>query len=436
MSFLTGLIAVALLGADGSSAEGSSSPIVYEIKVLDMRGVDWRAALHTKLQPVSRQGGATVWTAEGDVGPRLVGICEKVVAAPKVTSDSVASVMIRTAGTWRLATDSKFGEPTQVTQAAYGPAAKTKMDVTFNDTKTGLSVMVRGRKLDQGVLANLSISDKQVTTLHTVALTDVAPPPQPAIIQVPEVTECDVSGEWLIPNDDVLIVSLGVHTINESGKAVVKERLALIQAKETSAQPEMRAVYNAPKTPVAAPTTKGYMNSPIRVTTTTTQLPFVSPSGYQPAVPATPLARLAPIPWPVAPSLALPEARNASGEPIALPPLPENTPVTKLPGSSEPCATPQIHAPQATPSDCCAGCNAAGTSATIASAPKRDARTTPASASSPAMACCEDEEQCCLDQNESGSQPRSYRFLVRLNKGINLEIKAFVKPMPASPGSN
>ena len=40
-------------------------------------------------------------------------------------------------------------------------------------------------------------------------------------------------GEWLIPRGEALLVSFGAHTVaDKDGKAVVKERLAIIEADE------------------------------------------------------------------------------------------------------------------------------------------------------------------------------------------------------------
>ena len=444
MSFLTGLVAVALLGADGSNAEGPSSPIVYEVKILEMRGLSWRGSMQSQIQTVSSQGGATVWIAPGVVGPRLVGICDKVVAAPKVTAAQMSSVAIQDSGHWRVPFDSRAGRRIEVNQASH--ATITLMDEVHAETRTGLSLKVQGRKLDQGVLASVSISDQQVTALHNVILSGrravpapdaSAPMTLPPMIHVPELTQCDVSGEWLIPNNGVLIVSLGVHTFADSGNACVRERLALIQARETTPKPEMRAVYTAPKAPAAAPATKGYLNSPIMVTST--RFPLSAPTVIQPSLPAA----NAPIPWPEAPSRALPEARDVSGMPIPLPPLPETMPVTKLPGSSEPCATPQIHSPQACPSDDCtssastlttwAAHAAAVHSLAMGTAAKRDAQTAPAAAT-PAQSgciCCGSlEEADCLDQADSELR-RTFQYMRPLSPAESLEtIKKFIDQLP------
>ena len=42
-------------------------------------------------------------------------------------------------------------------------------------------------------------------------------------------------GEWLVPRGEVLLVSFGAHTVaDKDGMAVVKERLAIIEADEAT----------------------------------------------------------------------------------------------------------------------------------------------------------------------------------------------------------
>ena len=54
-------------------------------------------------------------------------------------------------------------------------------------------------------------------------------------VEVPEIGSQEIAGEWLIPNDGILLVSFGPHTVADSqGKAVVRERLAIVEAVEST----------------------------------------------------------------------------------------------------------------------------------------------------------------------------------------------------------
>ncbi len=52
-----------------------------------------------------------------------------------------------------------------------------------------------------------------------------------SLLELPEIANQEVLGEWLIPNGECLLVSFGPHTeADKNGKAVVRERLAIIEA--------------------------------------------------------------------------------------------------------------------------------------------------------------------------------------------------------------
>ena len=52
-------------------------------------------------------------------------------------------------------------------------------------------------------------------------------------VEVPEIGSQEIAGEWLIPNDGILLVSFGPHTVaDKDGKAVIRERLAIVEAEE------------------------------------------------------------------------------------------------------------------------------------------------------------------------------------------------------------
>ena len=51
------------------------------------------------------------------------------------------------------------------------------------------------------------------------------------VLELPEIASQEILGEWLIPNGECLLVSFGPHTeADKDGKAVVRERLAFIEA--------------------------------------------------------------------------------------------------------------------------------------------------------------------------------------------------------------
>jgi hypothetical protein len=312
MSMALGLLALALVGAEGESsarANALPTPICYEIRVLEMTGLDWRASCFRQLTPVTRQGSATVWTAGRELAEALVKKTDKVVAAPRVTAMPHAPMHVQIGQTRKLATRlaraTEEASPDGVVPVAYAPEPES--------FREGLQATLTGRKLDQGFLTRLVVDDSQIAAVHSINVPVSAggsaceaekAAGQSIAIDVPEVVRASVEGEWLIPNDGILLVSLGVRTVSDKeGKARVQERLMVVEAKP-------------------APFVLAEQVVPFRV--------FVKP----------PIDL--PMPIPTTPSRMLPQPRTADGTPVALPPLPDDqvTP-SSLPGTSEPCASPQ-----------------------------------------------------------------------------------------------
>ena len=122
-------------------------------------------------------------------------------------------------------------------------------------------------------------------------------------IEVPEIASQAIAGEWLIPKDGILLVSFGPHTVaGKDGKAVIRERLAIIEAEgdvEKSVQRNIPVVPRLSLVPVpAAPIAERALK----------------------AVPKAPDNLPMAIPTP--PSRSIPQGVHADGRPAELPQLP------------------------------------------------------------------------------------------------------------------
>ncbi len=321
MSIAPGFIALALVGA-GGVANDEAAPIAYRVRFLEMDGPGWRETLYSQLRPVARRGTVTVWTAGRTALAALNGRAVSVVQAPRVIARSGGMAHLSMKKTRKVVTDLNRhadGPFDHATRVAYTPE--------YEDIRDGFNASVTGRKLDQGILARVVLDESRVVAIHQVTLTEAIEAKGPSVepskaaprIEVPEVVRGSVEGEWLIPNDEILIMSLGTFTTaDEGGKAVVRERLAILEA-------------NAP----SGMDSTGPIRSSATMESTTIQMIKPTFSG--------------PIPMriPLAPSRSLPQGTDADGTPVALPPLPAEPPVpSTMPGSSEPVASPQAR-PQA-----------------------------------------------------------------------------------------
>ncbi|WP_406700807.1 hypothetical protein V5E97_18630 [Singulisphaera sp. Ch08] len=326
MNAALSLFVIALLGADSSPNRGTP-PIQYRVKLLEMDGLKWRESIYARLQPVARQGSCVIWTANQEVIKPLVDRASRVLMSPQLMADPDAVAAYSQRTTRKVAS--------QLTRHADGPldhAVAVAYTTDHEDLREGCQFTMSGRKLDQGMLVRMVVEEVKVTAVHQVKLAEFVPKKDEQgeqtilnpKLDVPEVVRGTLEGEWLIPNGGVLVASLGAHTLDDgTGKAIVRERLMLIEASPASVRTtvDLTQAVGRSFTYVA----------PARVSTIPMPDRIPAMAGQVPAMP----------------SRSLPMARTADGTPVPLPPLPESQvpPPTSLPGSSEPCATPQTVPP-------------------------------------------------------------------------------------------
>jgi hypothetical protein len=145
----------------------------------------------------------------------------------------------------------------------------------------------------------------------------------PVAIEVPEIGSQEIAGEWLIPKDGILLVSFGPYTVaGRDGKAVVRERLAIVEAEEAVDRP---ASPHATRSGIPRPVPR---------------LPIDDAD----AAPQ-PIAKL-PMPVPALPSRTIPQGVHADGSLAELPPLPPDEAEEAPSESSEPRSSPQGKKPR------------------------------------------------------------------------------------------
>ena len=229
MSIASGLISLALLGAGGPVAP-DAPPLVSQVQILEMRGLDWRSQTREARQRIARQGPATIWVAGREVVPGLVQSSTVVATIGSPAPEMSHHVSRAYVAELKRIADGPVNEATRV---AFQPELDAVQD--------GFQAKLTGRTLDQGVLATVLLDESRLVALHTSASTETlrgetdTPGDDQKVtsqIQVPEVHTCHVEGEWLIPHGDVLLVSLGVHSVTDAkGHAEPHERLAVIEMK-------------------------------------------------------------------------------------------------------------------------------------------------------------------------------------------------------------
>lgn len=130
-------------------------------------------------------------------------------------------------------------------------------------------------------------------------------------VEVPEIGNQEIAGEWLIPNDGVLLVSFGPHTVaDRDGKAVIRERLAIVEADEADGP---AAIAPAAHRPIWG--TPG-INVPV-VPAPMAMAPSPAAAAPAPAAIPAPAATMPPMP-----DRSTPQGYHADGKVAELPPLP------------------------------------------------------------------------------------------------------------------
>jgi len=378
MGVALGWIAFALAGVAATPHPGHQpEQITYTVRYVQAEGLGWREAVFTRLKPVTRQGAATVWTVPRDATTQLLEQVTKspagtVLQAPKVTAFSGVAASIHSRSSRKL-----------VTQAAWNGDDHAPQAMAAENVRVGWHTTMVGRKLDQGILVQIVLEDTELRAVHHLNIAGATESRRsaaqtstdsksPAVfkgvetaagtfytsqwkakkrevneekcdesetccqmdkdqnihkvsIDVPEIGSQEVAGEWLIPSGEFLLVSFGAYTVaDEDGKAVVKERLAIIGAEEA---PLANAV--PPPSPTASPV---LVSPPATIT--------VAP------VPAPPPIVKMPLPVPVIPSRSFPQGVHADGKPADLPKLPDDeTDDSSSSESSEPRPSPQTKKP-------------------------------------------------------------------------------------------
>jgi hypothetical protein len=385
MSLALGLMAVVLVG-DGSPGRGQGDgPIVQQVAVLEMDGVDWRGPLYFHMKPVGRQGAVTAWTASTATAQGLMKRAEPCTVFPRlVTSGSRAKVEIQNRTHRYVAAVRRVadGPPHEATEVAVVP------EVDF--VPESFCATLASRRAEGGIATDLTVDDCRFLALHTASASDSVKGRSPLAgnnvafqMQVPEMATSHAQGHWVIPDGDVLIVSLGTHSVADPKTKAekVRERLVVVMAGEPdhsappapSADPRPKAaeipvgyIPPAPLTVPAPPVPEA--SSPLTVAG---RAVLVVPFGpiVLPARPPAPEALTfdfafpsasAPRPMPALPSRSLPQGYAADGTLASLPPLPEEPRPTTADTSAEPRPSAQArHIPGHRP-DADDSCPAAG----------------------------------------------------------------------------
>ena len=211
--------------------------VVFEIRDLSMASPDWRGALQPMLHPVAREEGVAAWAVDREGMRRLMEACQadknsSILQAPRMTANLGEPVRmtneeaVHYVAQLRRVSD---GPPDEATSLAFQPEVAEVHDgvrVVLTETR------LKGPALYAHVVVQCSTVVNMLTTHYEESVGPVeADPgverasffpklkpdtPQRATIrgtiQVPEVASRRIEGDWLIPSDGAMVVSLGPNS--------------------------------------------------------------------------------------------------------------------------------------------------------------------------------------------------------------------------------
>jgi len=213
-----GLLAAGMAFADAERTDPAIAPapeatddlpgktgrwIAYQAWSMVMNGLDWRDAAGAGLRKVRTGGPFGVWTADARVLTEMIRRAGKVTQFPRVTSAEDIHVVLNHQEERHYVAAVKWVDDGANKACAAVPEVAQVAD--------GFTMHLRARKLDQGILIRAEVEDQHLLGLKTVP---VESPPGKSVRlvsqkQIPETTQLRDGGEWLVPEDGLLILSLG-----------------------------------------------------------------------------------------------------------------------------------------------------------------------------------------------------------------------------------
>jgi hypothetical protein len=258
--------------------------IGFEIREITVASPDWRGKMLARLQPITRKEGVSVWAVDDSALDALLKSCRadarcRVAQSPRMVAKVGEPVRMTNETTVHYVAHLKRdsdGAPNEGTHIAFVPE--------MGEVHDGVRVHVTSSRFQgQALFARLAIEQNQVLSMLTTTYSESIHPagrdkaadaqvvktslidrirPESSgtyalngTIQVPEVVSRRIEGEWLIPSDGALLVSMGPTTRRDKGllKQAYQERLIAVTARPTTEAPTAAPVAQAPTQGPAAP---------------------------------------------------------------------------------------------------------------------------------------------------------------------------------------
>jgi hypothetical protein len=278
--------AVETFTATAKVPAGPVKKIAFEVRDIIVASPDWRGKMLAQLEPVARQEGSTVWALDQKGLADLLKYCQSdarcnIVQPPRMISNVGEPARMSNETSVKYVAHLKRvsdGPPNEGTHIAFVPE--------IGEVHDGIRVNVTSSQFKGPVLfAKVSIEQNQVLSILTTTYTESVKPrhkdkekekDDPGVvktsllerlrpehvnvasingtIQIPEVVSKRIEGEWMIPSEGALLVSLGPNPHRDKGlRQSYQERLVAITARPAPEPPIVTipapAQSKAPATP-------------------------------------------------------------------------------------------------------------------------------------------------------------------------------------------
>jgi len=243
----------------------SNAPLVaFEIREIKVASPDWRGKLLPRLHEIDRQEGTAVWAVDPSAFKELLETIQadprsNIVSAPRMTVPVGQSAKITNEEAVNYVASLK-----RHADGAPGQASKISFEPQVGVIHSGMRVNVLSSHLKgQALFARVVIQENRLLKLHTASYSEsvlkkveveshegkgllhdrlhrnIGLDRQPfnATIQIPEVETRRAEGEWLIPGEGALVVSMGPRSRVSGLKSEFEEHLIAITARPIAPQP-------------------------------------------------------------------------------------------------------------------------------------------------------------------------------------------------------
>ncbi|RUL87761.1 hypothetical protein [Tautonia sociabilis] len=253
--------APASASAPESGGAAGGPRFAFEVRDIQVEGLDWRGVLKGKTRRLGWQAGVSIWAIDERTARSLIEHVQKsprtvVLQAPPAVAEAGQAARTLTGSTVQLVVDLERradGPPGQESGIAYLPI--------LEQMHNGVDLSLSATPDADGLVVGLNLDESTIQGIHTGSFEDAVDGPSPAedrpilglfrrraeedpnvsragamklqaSFQVPEVVRSHVEGAWPLKPGELLLVSLGARTTAEKwGRPVVVERLVLVSAR-------------------------------------------------------------------------------------------------------------------------------------------------------------------------------------------------------------